>query len=61
MTIPHVTTTTAEWKCTHCDATNRKLTPAGTVVLRDRCVTCRTPHDVRPGARPTFWEATAAR
>lgn len=61
MTTPRATHQTAEWKCTACGVTNRKLVPSGTVQARDRCVTCRTPHDVRPGARPTFWEATPRR
>jgi hypothetical protein len=50
--------TTAEWKCTKCGVINRKLVPVGTTVTVDRCVTCHTVHEVRPGPRPTFWEAT---
>jgi hypothetical protein len=52
-------TTTAEWKCTKCGVTNRRLMPAGATEGRDRCVTCRTWHEIRPGARPPFWEAAA--
>ena len=53
--------TTAEWKCTKCGVTNRKLVPPGATALQDRCVTCGTPHQVQVGARPAFWEATAQR
>jgi hypothetical protein len=58
MTTPTATRLTAEWKCTRCGVTNRKLlTPAATTAL-DRCVTCGTRHEVRPGPRPPFWQAT---
>ena len=50
--------TTAEWKCTKCGVTNRKLVPNPTDVVRDKCVTCGAKHEVRPGQRPAFWEAT---
>jgi hypothetical protein len=50
---------TAEWKCTKCGVTNRKLVAPGDTVVKDRCVTCGATHDVRPGQRPAFWEATA--
>jgi len=53
--------TTAEWKCTKCGATNRKLVPPGQPTARDRCVTCRTRHEIRVNPRPVFWEATAQR
>jgi hypothetical protein len=56
-TTPHDHRRTAEWKCTRCGATNRKLVDPGVPVVQDRCVTCRTRHDVRPGPRPTFWLA----
>lgn len=52
--------TTAEWKCTKCGVTNRKLVPPGEASIRDKCVTCGARHQVRPGERPAFWEATAA-
>ena len=61
MTTPTATRLTAEWKCTKCEVTNRTLVDPGATVVRDRCVTCRTPHEVRPGPRPTFWHATARR
>ncbi len=51
--------TTAEWKCTRCGATNRKLVSPDTSEAVDRCVTCRTPHVIHPGLRPAFWQAAA--
>ena len=57
MTVPGVT---AEWNCTRCGATNRKLVPTGTEQVRDRCVSCRVKHIVRPGDRPVRWEARLA-
>jgi hypothetical protein len=50
--------TTAEWKCTKCGVTNRKLLPDGVTSAPDRCVTCKTPHVVTRAERPVFWEAT---
>ena len=49
--------TTAEWICTRCGATNRKLVLKGTVEISDRCVTCHTGHRVRPDDRPVRWNA----
>ena len=51
--------TTAEWKCTACGATNRKLVSSGTTAIVDRCVSCHTPHEIRLAPRPPFWEAVA--
>lgn len=51
---------TAEWQCTRCGVTNRKLVSAATRETTDRCVTCRTRHLVTPGARPVRWMARAA-
>jgi len=50
---------TAEWKCSKCGATNRKLVPEGKTEIQDRCVTCGTRHTVREEERPVFWQATA--
>jgi len=50
---------TAEWLCTECGATNRKLVPPGEREVHDRCVTCRAKHVVTQGERPVRWEATA--
>ncbi len=52
-----VTAVTAEWICTRCGATNRKLVPAGTRSTRDRCVTCHAKHIVEPARRPVRWSA----
>ena len=49
--------TTAEWLCTRCGATNRKLVAIRTGQTRDRCVTCRAKHVVEPDARPVRWKA----
>lgn len=49
--------TTAEWICTRCGATNRKLVAASTRETSDRCVTCHARHAVEPGARPVRWKA----
>ncbi len=52
--------TTAEWQCTQCGSTNRKLVTIETREVRDRCVTCRAKHVVVPGDRPVRWNARAA-
>ena len=49
--------TTAEWNCTRCGATNRKLVALRTSQTSDRCVTCHTRHVVEPDARPVRWKA----
>ncbi len=51
---------TAEWNCTRCSVTNRKLVPVGTHEVRDRCLHCGLPHIVRPADRPVRWRAEAA-
>ena len=53
---PHVT---AEWQCTRCGATNRKLVAAQRDRATDRCVTCHAKHEVTPGTRPVRWNARA--
>ncbi|MFN2315131.1 MAG: hypothetical protein ABR551_08915 [Gemmatimonadales bacterium] len=53
-------TVTAEWNCTKCSVTNRKLVPRGTTEVKDRCVHCRARHLVSPGERPIRWSARAA-
>jgi DNA-directed RNA polymerase subunit RPC12/RpoP len=57
MTI--ATMKTAEWNCTKCGATNRKLVDAGQSDTRDRCVTCHARHRVTEDARPVRWQAVA--
>ena len=48
---------TAEWLCTRCGATNRKLVASDTDRTTDRCVTCHARHELVPGERPVRWEA----
>ncbi len=48
---------TAEWNCTRCGTTNRKLVPATTTQTRDRCAHCRTWHIISVGDRPVRWDA----
>ena len=53
-----VTAVTAEWNCTRCGATNRKLVPADTTSTADRCLHCKAKHIVTPGERPVRWGAS---
>jgi DNA-directed RNA polymerase subunit RPC12/RpoP len=48
---------TAEWNCTRCGTTNRKLVPADTTSTVDRCTHCGARHVVTPGERPVRWDA----
>jgi len=48
---------TAEWNCTRCGTTNRKLVPARTTQTRDRCAHCRAWHVIEPDIRPVRWNA----
>jgi hypothetical protein len=50
----------AEWICTRCGSTNRKLVPASQTESTDRCVSCKTSHLVRVGTRPVRWDAKLA-
>ena len=52
---------TAEWLCTACGATNRKLVADQQTRVEDRCVTCRKKHLVDEDARPVRWNATVKR
>ena len=49
--------TTAEWLCTRCGATNRRLVPADATRGQDRCVTCHAHHELTEGERPVRWDA----
>jgi hypothetical protein len=49
--------TTAEWTCTRCGSTNRKLVPIATDEFEDECVTCHAEHEVERPERPTRWQA----
>jgi hypothetical protein len=53
-------TATAEWQCTRCGSTNRRLVPAGSREAKDRCVSCRQTHVLTPSPRPVRWAARAA-
>ena len=53
-----VTAATAEWICTRCGSTNRKLVPADLVRVVDRCVACHARHLIAPEARPVRWRAS---
>jgi hypothetical protein len=49
--------TTAEWICTRCGATNRKLVPIALTRSADRCVTCHAKHLIELDDRPVRWNA----
>ncbi len=51
---------TAEWLCTKCGTTNRKLLAPSLSEARDRCVQCKTPHALGRGTTPVRWNAKAA-
>jgi hypothetical protein len=48
---------TAEWQCTACNATNRRLVPDDATTATDRCVTCHTRHIIEIENRPVRWSA----
>jgi hypothetical protein len=48
---------TAEWNCTRCGSTNRKLVPVGAASASDRCNHCRAWHVIEPDERPMRWRA----
>ncbi|HEY3219963.1 MAG TPA: zinc ribbon domain-containing protein [Gemmatimonadales bacterium] len=48
---------TAEWICTRCGSTNRRLVPAGVTRAEDVCLQCHTPHIIEAGKRPVRWNA----
>jgi len=50
---------TAEWECTVCGATNRKLVRGFETETEDRCLTCGTRHRIEQDQRPVRWRATA--
>lgn len=49
--------TTAEWICSRCGVTNRKLVPVGATTAVDACVTCHAKHEISVEARPVRWSA----
>jgi len=50
---------TAEWICTRCGSTNRRLVPAGARRADDVCLQCHTPHEIEADTRPVRWLAQA--
>jgi hypothetical protein len=52
---------TAEWLCTACGATNRKLVPDHEQRVDDRCVSCHKRHVIEEDTRPVRWQATVKR
>jgi len=50
---------TAEWICTRCGSTNRRLVPAGVTRAEDVCVQCHTRHQIEADDRPVRWLARA--
>jgi hypothetical protein len=50
---------TAEWICTRCGSTNRRLVPAGATRAVDECLRCHTVHEIAAEARPVRWLARA--
>jgi hypothetical protein len=57
MTPERTGTITAEWICTRCGSTNRRLVPAGATHADDTCLTCHTQHAIVADARPVRWRA----
>jgi hypothetical protein len=57
MTDRTIATTTAEWICTRCGSTNRRLVPRGATRADDACVTCHVAHEIEADARPVRWRA----
>jgi hypothetical protein len=48
---------TAEWICTRCGSTNRRLVPDGVTRAFDRCFSCGTRHEILAEERPVRWSA----
>ena len=51
---------TAEWQCTRCGTTNRRLVDASADTASDRCVSCHRKHEIARGDRPVRWTARPA-
>ena len=52
-----VAATTAEWNCTRCGTTNRKLVPVTDGRSTDRCTHCGARHLIEPDDRRVRWVA----
>ncbi|HEY6809386.1 MAG TPA: hypothetical protein VI160_11440 [Gemmatimonadales bacterium] len=48
---------TAEWICTRCGSTNRRLVDDAAQRATDACVTCHAKHEIEAEARPVRWRA----
>jgi DNA-directed RNA polymerase subunit RPC12/RpoP len=48
---------TAEWNCTRCGTTNRKLVPLTDARTTDRCTHCHARHTIEPDTRRVRWLA----
>ena len=59
MTGPPPLEVTAEWICTRCGSTNRRLVPAGATRAEDVCLCCHTLHVIEADSRPVRWRAQA--
>jgi len=52
--------TTAEWICTRCGSTNRRLVPAAATRAEDECYSCHARHEIQAETRPVRWRAKPA-
>ena len=57
MTPERTDSITAEWICTRCGSTNRRLVPAPARRAEDECLKCHTTHTIEADARPVRWRA----
>jgi acetyl-CoA carboxylase beta subunit len=53
------TALTAEWLCTKCGASNRKLVMSEITDTVDRCYHCKAAHEIRAAERKVYWTAKA--
>ena len=51
---------TAEWICTRCGSTNRKLVDDHVTSAIDKCVSCHARHEIEADTRPVRWRAKVA-
>ena len=50
---------TAEWLCTRCGATNRKLLSPRLAETVDRCMSCKASHTIARAESPVRWTSRA--
>jgi hypothetical protein len=48
---------TAEWICTRCGSTNRRLVAPGATRAEDACVHCHMRHEIEADSRPVRWKS----